>query len=59
MEELLKALKLIRDTCNQCKFCHECPLYGKEAGCLTQADGPGNWELVEEVPRVRLFKEEA
>ena len=70
MEELLKALILIQDTCQQHVFCRKCPMYCRDfvrsdnAGrddtiscCNIKNSNPALWKLVNDVPEVKLFKE--
>lgn len=57
MEELLKALKLIKNTCNGRESCLKCPLFNGKATCYVKANLPCGWELVDEVPKIKLFEE--
>ena len=56
MEELLKALRLIRDTCGQRVNCGSCPLCDVNEECVLEKEAPVHWELVDKVPETRLFK---
>lgn|GEM_PF-1599340 len=62
MEELLKALRLIRDTCRQHGNCPKCPLHigsGADNACCSMSERwPREWKLVNKVPEVSLFKQE-
>ena len=57
MEELLKALKTIKNECESHDICDEqCPLYIRaECGLNLQ---PYDWSLVDKVPKPTLFKED-
>jgi len=61
MEELLKALRLIKNTCCQHERCSKCPLCTGESKngfyCYMDDKLPYEWELVDEAPKIKLFKE--
>ena len=42
--ELLKALKVIRDTCND-SDCKTCPLANGSEACLVQTETPALWNI--------------
>lgn len=44
MEELILALKIIKDECLKYKMCDVCTIYNKEIGCLIK-DLPCDWEI--------------
>lgn len=56
-EELLKALKLIRDTCSGYESCRRCPMYcNVNDKCALDEELPARWILVDKVTKTRLFK---
>ena len=57
MEDLLEALRVIRYICEQNKDCCHCPLRDADETCTLGKELPVCWELVDEVPKVRLFKD--
>ena len=66
MEGLLKALKLIGDTCGQRTFCRTCPMYYRvtqgdttRSCCAIRNASPAQWKLVDAVSEVKSFKEAA
>jgi len=66
MEELLKALRLIKDTCADRTFCRTCPMRCQVAlsdtarsYCAIRNSSPAQWKLVDAVSEVKLFKEVA
>lgn len=64
MEELLKALRLIKDTCNGHESCRKCPMAATSSAycntyekCALDEKMPAGWNLVEKASGVRLFKD--
>jgi len=57
MKELLEALKIIKGVCQQHEHCWSCPLFDEEGNCPIGEYYPSEWELVDEIPEIRLFKE--
>lgn len=49
-EEILKALHIIRDTCNENGFaCDSCPFYNEEEKlCWINGDRPDHWTFKEQ-----------
>lgn len=40
-EELIEAVKIIKDECNSCKNCNECRFYDEQFQCMFIECGPG------------------
>lgn len=48
MEELIKALKLIKVTCEEQEDCRDCPLGCQDDDCLINGCLPGEWNIADE-----------
>lgn len=47
-EEILNALKIIKETCEETGKCEDCPFGTRDYyGCRLIEDNPGEWELAE------------
>lgn len=54
-EEIIQALTVIKDECNEAKNCCYCP-FGRECGmCNIRNDSPYEWKFNEEEPVYRAF----
>lgn len=51
-EEIINALKVIRDVCRECITCDVCPFGKKNDICLLDEHIPDNWDITEEYPEV-------
>ena len=56
-EEIINALKMIKNVCNSLRYCTECPFYCNSNGkCLIQATIPNNWDINEDTIVWRALK---
>lgn len=58
-EEIINALKVIKETCDNSKTCENCPLRENDEDCYIQAHAPGDYtviDLSDSRPR-RLFND--
>ena len=44
-EKLMKALQVIKDTCNKNPKCKECPLAESDGNCLVNYITPDGWKI--------------
>lgn len=57
VEEIINALKIIKNTCNSTMRCNDCPFYCDSNGmCIIQSILPAHWDISEENPIWRAFK---
>lgn len=56
-KELLSALKLIRAVCEKQTNCEDCPLSCNYDECSITKALPSNWNLIDDEPNWRAFKE--
>jgi hypothetical protein len=47
-EEIIKALKVIQNTCKSTTRCSQCPLGTNGNDCVLQNQSPENWNIGEE-----------
>ena len=48
-EEILKALRVIKEICNENGYCEEtCPFESEKHACLITHNYPGNWNINDE-----------
>lgn len=49
-EEIINALKVIKDECNQTSECDDCPFADKNNNCAFSTEVPPDWEIAELPP---------
>lgn len=54
-EEILRALNLIKNICNQSDFCENCKLATRDGFCLINEIPPNDWEINNE-KQIKYFK---
>ena len=58
MEELIKALKVIKNECNKHVFCIECPLGNDSDKCCVKTTTPGCWKIIEPEEIFRVIEKD-
>lgn len=51
-EEIINALKVIKDECLGQYTCNSCPFWNDVAGCKVKKTSPGDWNITDEPPEV-------
>ena len=44
-EEIIKALNIIQEVCNETDICYKCPLSDNRDGCVLQNMSPIDWDI--------------
>ena len=47
IDEVLKALELIKKTCEEQAGCDTCPFGNTDGGCKINEENPSNWDIPE------------
>lgn len=57
-EEIINALKVIKDECGQYEECENCPFYNEKIYCAIRDpdENPSQWDIAEETEVWRAFK---
>ena len=55
-EELLNALVLIQNVCQETESCDVCPFGNDKEECFIREDTPSNWRFTDPIPVIRLMK---